>query len=87
MPFYLTPDVINWLVSAPKSNYVHIYDVKYKFMLFADDVEPQQDPESQRMSHILAKCSNQPLTFYRFSSKPIRAVAQQRSSPELSFAN
>ena len=51
-------DVINRLVSAPKSNYM-----TYKFMshvnsvtLSANDIQLQQDPKSQRMSHTV--CTN-----------------------------
>ena len=31
---------------------IQIYDVSRKFMLSADDFGPQQDPKSQRTSHL-----------------------------------
>ena len=48
-------DVLNWLVSARISNYVtfRFDDVIYHFTLSADDVTHEQDPKSQRTSHIL----------------------------------
>ena len=47
-----------WLVSLRISNYVKFRfdDVICHFTLSADDVTPQQDPKSQRMSHIGKVC-------------------------------
>ena len=46
-------NVINWLVSALKTNYTTYRsdDLIYHFRLSADDVRPQQDPNPQRTSH------------------------------------
>ena len=47
-----------WLVSVLISNYVKFRfdDVICHFTLFADDMAPQQDSKSQRMSHIGKVC-------------------------------
>ena len=65
------PVVINRLVSVPKSNYMtyRFHDVIHHFTLSADDVGPQQNPESQRTSYVANQWSvtdeNINISFYQ----------------------
>ena len=63
LPFHLMPDVINWLVSVPKSIFVtyRLNKVVHLFTLPADDVRPQRYPKLQQMPHgLLLKTENSP---------------------------